>query len=79
MSYNRVYPLILNFTLLGKATRLVNAVQSDELLNTYLDTWGAKCVVFKFNSLEEQEVFKKALKRDPEIKKYIRNKTLIIE
>lgn len=79
MSYTLVYPLILNFTILGKATKLVNAIQSDEVLIKYLDTWGPKCVIFKFNSLEEQKTFKKVLTGDPQIKKHIKDRILTIE
>lgn len=76
---DRVYPLIFEFLLLGKATKLANAIKRDPRLEPLLDTYGPKCVVLKFKTDESKEHTKKELIKIPYIQRGIKNKLIKIE
>ena len=78
-TYTVTYPLVVEYILLGKATKLGKSLEKDTLLSKYLDCYGPKYVVMKFPYQEVKDYYKKTLLNIPEIKKGIKNKLIKID
>ena len=65
-------PLIFEFTVLGKATKMVGWIKCSPPLMKYYSTYGPKTIVFEFDSQEEKDRFKSAIERHVHVRRLIR-------